>query len=491
MELSVLTLSVLIRAIPAAIKWKRGGPLDQALQTTADQFPQIEHLKTSLAGWSDDPRVVGELQRAYEGGTNDVNVDTLAGVLLDHDFHGMTDPPAEARRVVVTFFSVLEKKILEDPTQSAAFIYGSLREHATRSEENYAKLFEAVQQIDRKASALSAITAREDAPTSPLDAQIDLARNRLLAGYPREALGLLAAIDGSLDRRTTPQRILFRLISNRAACNLELGQEGEALAGFEAAHQLQPDDPKALANLALVRLIRGQNEEAERIARRVLETDPKQPGALTVLAQALERRGERETAIQLLRPYENESGIRTALALLYLNAERWTDVQALLEPVSAASRSIQEILFLGESYIKVAERQLKSVSPLLSQMPADILAKVRSVEGLLATVVEVARKEASPALLPALTLRATARLMTDRWDGATKDLEEASKVDRAPERVFRNLGLAYMAQENPSKAASTFREALGLFPDKKEEIRPFLVEPQDSLPRGFQSETSL
>jgi len=476
MELSALTFSILIRAILAVTKWKKGGPHDQAVRVTADQFPEIEHLKTSLASWSDDPRVVGELQRAYEGGANDVNVETLAEVLLDHDFRGITDPPAEARRVVVIFFSMLEKKILEDPTQSAAFVYGSLREHDTRSEENNAKLFEAVQQIDRKVSALSAIAAPEDAPTSPLDAQIDLARKRLLADCPREALALLMEIETGLDRRNAPPRILFRLITNRAACNLELGREDEALAGFEAAHQLQPDDHKSLANLALVRLIRGQNDEAEKIARRVLDTDPKQPGALTVLAQALERRGERDTAIRLLKPFENESGIRTALALLYLNAERWADVQALLEPVSATSRSIQENLFLGESYTKVAERQLKSASPLLSEMPTDMLAKVRSVDGLLAPVVEVARKEASPALLPALTLRASARLMTNRWDEATKDLEEASKVDRAPERVFRNLGLAYMIQENPSKAASTFREALGLFAEKEEEIRPLLVE---------------
>ncbi len=477
MELTGLALYVLTRAAPPAIKWMKGHPLDQSVQITADQFPQFEGLKGSLIGWCDDSRVAGEFRRAHEGQTRDVDLDLLTEVLLNHEFAGTVDPPTEARKVVETFFSVLESKLLEDPTQSGRFIYGAFREYDSRTEQRNAQMLELLQQIDRKVSSSSpAVTAPESESSTPLDAQINLARQRLLAGRPKQALELLTTIEHDLDQSTLAPRTAFRLVTNRAACNFELGRVDEALAGFEAAHRLQPEDPKALANLGLVRLIRGQFAEAEALARKALESNPERSDALTVLAQAMERRGERDAAIQLLRPFDKEPGCRTALALIYVNAERWEDVRAILEAVPESNRSAQEILFLGESYVKVAERQVKCVSPLLSDMPPEMLARLRSLKALLEPVVEVARQEKSSVLLPALTLRASVRLMTERQEDGITDLEEASKLDRAPERVFRNLALAYMIQEQPAKAVATFRSALARFPETGEKIRPLLVE---------------
>lgn len=477
MELTGLAISVLTRVVPPAIKWMKGGTLDQSVQITADQFPELENLKASLVRWCDDSRVAAEFQRACEGQTRDVNLNLLADVLLDHDFAGTVDPPAEARKVVKVFFSVLESKLLEDPTQAGRFIFGALQEHDARAEQWDARILDMLQQLDRKLPTSSpTITAPEGESHTALDAQINLARQQLLAGRPKHALELLDAIERDLDRNTLPARIVFRLITNRAACNLELGRLDEALAGFEAAYQLQPEDPKALANLGLVRLVRGQIAEAKTYARKALESDAKRADALAILAQAMERGGERDAAIQLLRPHDKDPGCRTALALLYVNAEHWDDVRAILEPVPAANRSFQEVLFLGEAYVKVAEIHIKSVSPLLSDMPSEMLARLKSLDTLLEPVVEVARQERSSVLLPALTLRASARLMIERQGDAIADLEEASRLDQAPERVFRNLALAYMIQDQPAKAVATFRTALARFPEKEEEVRPLLVE---------------
>ncbi len=66
--------------------------------------------------------------------------------------------------------------------------------------------------------------------------------------------------------------------------------------------------------------------------------------------------------------------------------------------------------------------------------------------------------------------------MTDRHDEAILDLEEASRIDQAPERVFLNLGLAYMAQENPAKAVAAFQEGRRLPQEKEDTISPLLVE---------------
>jgi hypothetical protein len=142
MEITGLAISVLTRLVPPAIKWMKGGPLDQSVQITADQFPELGNLKASLVRWCEDSRVAGEFQRAREGQTRDVNLDLLTDVLLDHDFAGTVDPPAEARKVVEVFFSVLESKLLENPTQSGRFIYGTLQEQDARAEQRDARIFD-------------------------------------------------------------------------------------------------------------------------------------------------------------------------------------------------------------------------------------------------------------------------------------------------------------------------------------------------------------
>ena len=477
MELTGLAISVFMRLAPQALRWSKGSVLEQSVRATAAQFSQFESLKASLIRWCDDARVAAEFQRAHEGQTRDVDLHRLTEVLLDHDFPGTGDPPTEARKVVETFFAILESKLLQDPTEAGRFIYGELREHDARTEQQATQILELIQQIDRKVSTSPhAVTVPEGESNTPLDAQIDLVRQRLLTGHPKQALELLDTIEHDLDRKTLVPRVVFRLVTNRAACYFELGRVGEALAGFEAAYQLQPQDPKATANLALVHLIRGQIVEAKTLARKALESDPKRCDGLTILAQAMERDGEADAAIQLLSPYSKDPGCRTALALLYVNAERWEDVHVILERVPATDRSFQEVLFLGEAYVKVAERQVKSVSPLLSDMPAEMLTRLKSLEDLLGPVVDAARQEASSVLLPALTLRASARLMTERQADGIADLEEASGIEKAPETVLRNLALAYMVQEEPAKAVATFRDALARFPSKDEELRPLLVE---------------
>lgn len=469
MSMSSFALPVLTRCFEAWRKWSSGGPMEKAIRATASQYPAIGALKASLLGWARDSRVIGELKRAQEGST-EVDIALLSEVLLDHDFHGTAEAPEEARRIVITFLEVLKKRSLEDATYSGSYILG-------RQEEISGQILAAVEKVEKKVEAEPSLVTDAGDPraTTRLDAQIDVARKRLLSGFPREALSLLEEIERDVDRSNLAARILFRLITNRAACQLELGRRDEALAGFEAAHAVLPQDLKGRANLGLAHLIRGEVDKAESIAQGVLREEPNRCDALSVLAQVFDRKGQRGDAVQLLLPLQSQSAVRSTLALLYVNSEAWDDVQALLEPVPEPDLSADEVFFLGESYVKVAERHLKTVSPLRSDMPDKMLAWMTKTERLLNPIVNSARREGAIALLPALTLRASVRLMTDRHDEAILDLEEASRIDKAPARVFRNLGLAYMSQEDPAKAAAVFQEG-GRRQDKEDDMSPLLVE---------------
>jgi cellulose synthase operon protein C len=81
----------------------------------------------------------------------------------------------------------------------------------------------------------------------------------------------------------------FRILTNLGAIAVDLGRESEAATRFEAAYVLRPDDPNALANLAVARTIQGRYEEALELARRAMSATPRENHAVTYLLQAAAR----------------------------------------------------------------------------------------------------------------------------------------------------------------------------------------------------------
>lgn len=92
----------------------------------------------------------------------------------------------------------------------------------------------------------------------------------------------------------------FRIETNLGSIALALGREAEGAARYEAAHATRPDDPNAVANLALVRTIQGRQEEAMDLARKALDATPRADHAVGYLLQAAARstwQGEPESLI--------------------------------------------------------------------------------------------------------------------------------------------------------------------------------------------------
>lgn len=92
----------------------------------------------------------------------------------------------------------------------------------------------------------------------------------------------------------------YRIETNLGSVALELGREPEAATRFEAAHEIRPDDPNALANLALARTIQGRFDEAMDLAQAALVGEPRSEQAIASLLQAAARsdwQGDPETLI--------------------------------------------------------------------------------------------------------------------------------------------------------------------------------------------------
>lgn len=92
----------------------------------------------------------------------------------------------------------------------------------------------------------------------------------------------------------------YRVETNLGSIALDLGRESDAAARFDAAHNIRPEDPNAIANLALARTIQLRFAEAMAAAQKALAGSPRADHAVAYLLQAAARsdwQGDPETLI--------------------------------------------------------------------------------------------------------------------------------------------------------------------------------------------------
>lgn len=144
-----------------------------------------------------------------------------------------------------------------------------------------------------------AASAEED---PALHARIDTFRDLFKEqGEPLLAEKGLLAILSREDLSAKPWA-RYRIETNLGSIAIDLGREAEAATRFEAAHAVRPEDPNALANLALARTIQGRFEEAMAAAQSALNGDPRADHAVGYLLQAAARSDWQEDPETLIPP---------------------------------------------------------------------------------------------------------------------------------------------------------------------------------------------
>ena len=114
-------------------------------------------------------------------------------------------------------------------------------------------------------------------PADPADialqAQIDLARDRIRAGQPKTALTLLKELISAYWEGASA-RAKFRLLTNQGAAEYNLGNLTEAAGLLLKAEPFGGSDPLARANVVLALLLRDEVQEARQRADAILKDDP-------------------------------------------------------------------------------------------------------------------------------------------------------------------------------------------------------------------------
>ncbi len=141
--------------------------------------------------------------------------------------------------------------------------------------------------IDGLASLSSTVSDDRQLPEveAVLNRAIDVIRDRLREGYPREALAAFEDLLGDLPVGTTPY-VVFRLESNIGHCYLQLRDKKTALEWFDTAHAAAPSEPKAMAIKAFAMMVREDFTGAVAFAKESLAGNPESEELAATLVEA-------------------------------------------------------------------------------------------------------------------------------------------------------------------------------------------------------------
>ncbi len=125
-------------------------------------------------------------------------------------------------------------------------------------------------------------------PELKLSVKLDTCRELLVQNKPKAALSLLVKMEDEFAQQFATNFLRFRWHTLIGGCYLQLHQESGAIDQLKRAHVLAPDEPKAIANLALVALMENRIDDAIELARKALQSaSGKDTPAPAVLTNAL------------------------------------------------------------------------------------------------------------------------------------------------------------------------------------------------------------
>ena len=175
------------------------------------------------------------------------------------------------------------------------------------------------------------VTATDEDPAlhARIDTFRDLFKDQSQPVFARK--GLLALIEKeALDAKPWAR---FRIETNLASIALDLGQEEEAASRFESAYAARPDDPNAIANLAIARIIKGRFAEAMDTAQKALMAEPRADHAVAYLLQAAARsdwHGDPESLVPAALKGTPHADVGIAEFLRWRNIPGWAERSLLL-----------------------------------------------------------------------------------------------------------------------------------------------------------------
>ncbi len=261
------------------------------------------------------------------------------------------------------------------------------------------------------------------------------------------------------DAQQESDEIKFRIATNLGACALAEEDLGRAQKNLEEAYRLQPTNPKAIANAAVVAQVNGDSKRAMDLALKTRELDPRNSQATAVFIGELWNAGKRERLQSLI---DEESWImddkqcRLVLSRVRMKQSRFDEAVALRRSLVEDDRNdatahlalSQSLLNFVQADPSIARYTIKSV---------DLLREARAETDKAVCLLHSTDLRAQS--LKARLTRSCANALLGETAEALADLD--SVLNEAPsneEALFNKGKLLLFHEDKPVEARATLEK---------------------------------
>jgi tetratricopeptide (TPR) repeat protein len=258
------------------------------------------------------------------------------------------------------------------------------------------------------------------------------------------------------ERDIVEPSFLFRAYTTIAGCHVLKGEAAKAATVYEEAHGYQPEEPSAVANLALAALLRDQHADALRIIDRVLDDDPDHELAVRIKANVLRYSSPSELDDFLAEHADEETASQIRSAEL-MRAGAFAAAAAELDKLIDAGCQNEEVLeSAAAALLSDAAGRLKPVAPEIP--PSEEHRRVgERVVDLLTRAIDLRRKqELVHPLVADLSNRAFGLMLLGRASEAIDDCRAALELRPTDSVVLSNKANAEALARRWADAARTW-----------------------------------
>ena len=288
---SVLADSVVVGGVRMFIK-QQNRILGRTIKSTAAAFTAFEGVEISLRKWSSSDAFADMLERLVSG-ERDFFEEIVESFIQEGDFYHADDYEKKtfASNIISLFFGLLLNELYRSD-DGISLLANRVEQISVETSHQLTSSFAS---LEAKLTSLSnAVLTPEDSvnvdttivsENPELIKNIDLARDLIDRGLIRSAHELLLQIDE--DSEYAPEALKFRVKTNLAACALAEDDVEKACALFEEAYEIDPSNPKGIANAAVAAHLKDDPDRAISLSNQLRDVEPENSQATAVLLGAL------------------------------------------------------------------------------------------------------------------------------------------------------------------------------------------------------------
>lgn len=298
---------------------------------------------------------------------------------------------------------------------------------------------------------------------SEYQAEIDHSRGLLNNYKPQEALDYLEKLKNRIWSNAQPI-VKYRILTNMGSAKLLQNHYQKAASQFIEALQYNPDDEKALCNVALGYLLLEQFEEVQTYTKKVLAKNPANSRAYSFLIQALPDTEKLEDIIaKVPESYRTTSEVAFAIGVVAHNRKQLVDTKQWLEIAIEHDQEEhpEQSGELGGVLLELAiqpESTLNGVQ-LTNEQKEQIQQAVELLDSALKRVTHAPQWKLRVGWL---LNRGLAKLFLGDLEGAIRDTDHVLEVEPSnPEVIRRRAMLAYDSGDS-EKAITLLKSILSV-----------------------------